>query len=88
VATDKELVGYARDCVRLARMTDDPTISAPLMKMAREWMDAAHGEQRSKFGAVSARVPRRKATPAQKAKARRPVASTSARGRGRHAGRL
>jgi hypothetical protein len=39
--TDKELEEYARDCVRLAGMTDDPSIREPLLKMAREWLEAA-----------------------------------------------
>ena len=34
-AVDKEMEGYARDCVRLAGMTDDPEIREALMKMAR-----------------------------------------------------
>ena len=41
MAIDKELKGYARDCVRLARLTDDPTIRGPLLNMAREWLEAA-----------------------------------------------
>ena len=38
---DRELKGYARDCIRLAYLTDDPTIRGPLLKMAREWLEAA-----------------------------------------------
>jgi hypothetical protein len=45
VATDKAMKGYARDCVRLAGMTDDPEVRDPLLKMAREWMETARGEQ-------------------------------------------
>jgi hypothetical protein len=41
---DKELEGYAQDCIRLAGMTDDPAIREPLLKMAREWMQLARGE--------------------------------------------
>ena len=41
MAIDKELKGYARDCIRLARLTDDPTIRGPFLKMAREWLEAA-----------------------------------------------
>jgi hypothetical protein len=36
---DKELEGYAQDCIRLAGMTDDPAIREPLLKMARDWME-------------------------------------------------
>jgi hypothetical protein len=35
---------YARDCVRLAQLTEDQEIREQLMKMAREWMAAAMGE--------------------------------------------
>jgi hypothetical protein len=45
MAIDKELEEYARDCIRLAGMTDDPAIREPLLKMAREWMEAARAEQ-------------------------------------------
>ena len=41
MAIDKELKGYARGCIRLARLTDDPTIRGPLLNMAREWLEAA-----------------------------------------------
>ena len=41
MAIDQELKGYARDCIRLARLTDDPTIRGPFLKMAREWLEAA-----------------------------------------------
>ena len=42
---DKELEGYAQDCIRLADMTDDPAIREPLLKMARDWMEVARAEQ-------------------------------------------
>jgi hypothetical protein len=51
MATDKELEQYARDCVRLAGLTDDPTIREPLLKMAREWMEIARAEQQQVNGA-------------------------------------
>jgi hypothetical protein len=51
MATDKELEQYARDCVRLAGLTDDPTIREPLLKMAREWMEIARAEQQRVNGA-------------------------------------
>jgi hypothetical protein len=46
---DKELEGYAQDCIRLAGMTDDPAIREPLLKMAREWMQLAKGEGPQRF---------------------------------------
>ena len=42
---DKELEEYARECTRLASLTDDPTIREPLLKMAREWMEVARAER-------------------------------------------
>ena len=51
MATDKEMEQYARDCIRLAGMTDDPAIREPLLKMAREWMEIARGEQQQVNGA-------------------------------------
>ena len=45
MATDKAMKGYARDCVRLAGLTDDPAVREPLLKMAREWMETARFEQ-------------------------------------------
>lgn len=50
MAIDKEMEGYARDCVRLAGLTDDPAIHEPLMQMAREWMQAALGELKANIG--------------------------------------
>ena len=47
MAMDKESVGYAQDCVRLASKTDDPAIREPLLKMAREWMEVARGSDRA-----------------------------------------
>jgi len=47
MVTDKEMEGYARDCARLADMTDDPEIREQLMKMAREWMEAALGSKQA-----------------------------------------
>ena len=45
MATDKAMKWYARDCIRLAGMTDDPAIREPLLKMAREWMETARVEK-------------------------------------------
>jgi hypothetical protein len=41
MATDKECLEYARECVRLAGLTDDQQIRDQLLNMAREWMGAA-----------------------------------------------
>jgi hypothetical protein len=51
MATDKEMEQYARDCIRLVGMTDDPAIREPLLKMAREWMEIARAEQQQVNGA-------------------------------------
>jgi hypothetical protein len=51
MVTVKEMEQYARDCIRLAGMTDDPAIREPLLKMAREWMEIARTEQRQVNGA-------------------------------------
>ena len=47
MSTDKELEQYAHDCIRLAGMTDDPSIREPLLKMARDWIEVARAEQQS-----------------------------------------
>ena len=38
MAIDKECVGYARDCERLAGLTNDRELRERLLQMAREWM--------------------------------------------------
>ena len=45
MAADKAMKEYARDCIRLAGLTDDLAIREPLLKMARDWMEAARGEE-------------------------------------------
>ena len=47
MASDQEMEGYARECVRLAQQTDDPTIREQLLQMAREWMAAAMDEEKA-----------------------------------------
>ena len=43
---DDECVDYARECVRLAGLTDNPELREQLLNMAREWMATAmHGAQ-------------------------------------------
>jgi hypothetical protein len=39
--SDKDIEGYARECVRLAQLTTDPQIRERLFQMAREWMAVA-----------------------------------------------
>jgi hypothetical protein len=43
--SETEFEGYARECVRLARLTGDPHIREQLFQMAREWMAAAMCEE-------------------------------------------
>jgi hypothetical protein len=44
MATESECIEYARECVRLAGLTDDPDIRDRLLEIARDWMAAAMGE--------------------------------------------
>ena len=37
----QEFEGYARECVRLAGLANDPPVVEQLIEMAREWMNAA-----------------------------------------------
>jgi len=37
---------YARECIRIAEMTDDPQVREQLLRMAREWMALAAGDAR------------------------------------------
>ena len=55
VAPDKELEDYARDCVRLAQLTDIPEIHERLLQMAREWMAAAMDELKGETGIIKGR---------------------------------
>ena len=43
--SDKDIEGYARECVRLAQLTTDPQIRERLFQMAREWMALATQEE-------------------------------------------
>lgn len=43
--SDKDIEGYARECVRLAQLTTDPQIRERLFQMAREWMALAMQEE-------------------------------------------
>jgi hypothetical protein len=43
---DKEMEGYARDCVRFAYLTANPDMRESLLQLAREWMaEATHEEK-------------------------------------------
>jgi hypothetical protein len=44
MATDKECMEYARECVRLAGLADDQQIRDQLLSMAHEWTGAAMHE--------------------------------------------
>ena len=65
VATDRAMKRYARDCIRLAGLTSDPAIREPLLKMAREWMETARGEQPRVKRTAKARPRASKASTAQ-----------------------
>jgi hypothetical protein len=41
---DRECMVYARECLRLARMAEDPVIQARLTEIAHLWMAAAMEE--------------------------------------------
>ena len=45
MATDQECAAYARECVRLAGLTDEPEIRDQLFALAREWTAAAMHER-------------------------------------------
>jgi len=47
ITTDNECESYARECVRLANLTDDPAMRERLMQMAREWMAVVMHEARA-----------------------------------------
>ena len=53
---DDDCIGYARECVRLAGLTQDPQLRGQLLNMAREWMATAMHE---------GKVPKTKSLPAQ-----------------------
>jgi hypothetical protein len=61
---DDDCIGYARECVRLAGLTEDPQLRDQLLNMAREWMATAMHEAKS---------PKAKAPPAQPASIGAPI---------------
>jgi hypothetical protein len=42
--SDKDMEDYARDCVRLAQLAQEPNLREQLMQLARDWMAAAMHE--------------------------------------------
>jgi len=42
--SDREMVNYARDCMRLAQLTTDTELQLWLLRIAREWI-AMHEEK-------------------------------------------
>jgi len=45
--SDKDMEGYARDCVRLAQLATDPELHDQLMQMGRKWLAAAMYEEKA-----------------------------------------
>jgi hypothetical protein len=45
VVTDEECLDYARECVRLAGLSEDPEVRERLIQMARQWMSATRPEE-------------------------------------------
>ena len=44
---DDDCIGYARECVRLAGLTQHPELRDQLLNMAREWMATAMHEAKT-----------------------------------------
>jgi hypothetical protein len=61
---DDDCIGCARECVRLAGLTQDPELRDQLLNMAREWMATAMHE---------AKAPKPKPLPAQLASIGAPI---------------
>ena len=61
---DDDCIGYARECVRLAGLTQDPQLQEQLLNLAREWMATAMHE---------GKAPQPKSLPAQPAVAGDPI---------------
>jgi hypothetical protein len=47
LASDEECMAHARECVRLAGLTDDRKVRDQLLDLARGWIVAALRERRS-----------------------------------------
>jgi hypothetical protein len=46
LASDNECLRHARECVRLAGLTDDLTVRDQLLDLAKNWFSAAQRERR------------------------------------------
>jgi hypothetical protein len=62
MATEKECIEYARECVRLAGLANEPDIRERLLDIAREWMAAAMREDVPMEAAPSISVSENKGT--------------------------
>jgi hypothetical protein len=62
MATEKECIEYARECVRLAGLANEPDIRERLLDIAREWMAAAMHEDVPMKAAPSISVSENKGT--------------------------
>ena len=65
MASSKECMSHARECVRLARLTDNRTVRDQLLDMAQRWTAAAQSERQSDHarGAVAQTSPANEASP-------------------------
>ena len=53
MTTDQECVNYARECVRLAELTQDLQLRDHLLKIARDWMATAMHEDDARAHSVT-----------------------------------
>ena len=52
MSTDQECVNYARECVRLAELTEDLQLRDHLVKIARDWLATARREDDARAPSV------------------------------------
>ncbi len=50
MATDKQCIEYARECMRLADNVPDPEIRQQLQKLANDWMAVSMKEDKTAIG--------------------------------------
>ena len=50
MATDKQCIEYARECMRLADNVPDPEIRQQLQKLANDWMAVSTKEDKTAIG--------------------------------------
>jgi hypothetical protein len=55
--SDREMVNYARDCMRLAQLTTDTELQLWLLRVAREWIASMHEEKTPAPGLEVDRMP-------------------------------